>query len=284
MGLIKRAGTAVIVACAAVLTAGAPASAEVTIGQVAPSSGALETCPGGATDLVQPSVTAGGNLYSARAAGTITSWSTRSGGSSSYTLKVFRRTTDPDVFRVIGHSGPHPLTSGLKTFPANLAVSSGDLIGLNATGPGTGNTCAFSSPGDFVLTSGGNLPDGGSGNFPPGGAMDNVRLNLSATLVPTNAFSFGRITRDRRKGSAALEILVSNPGSVALAGNGLKSKRATKTVAVPGVVRFAIAVTGKWKKKLNRKGKVSVQVNATFTPIGGDPATQSIRLKLKKKK
>jgi hypothetical protein len=284
MVLIKRAGATVIFACAAVFTAAAPASAAVTIGQVAPSGGVLETCPPGATDLVQPSVTAGGNLYSVRAAGTITSWSTRSGGSGSYTLKVLRRTTDPDVFRVIGHSGPHPLTSGLKTFPANLTVSSGDLIGLNATGPGAGNTCAFSSPGDFVLTRGGNLPDGGSGNFPPGDAMGNVRLNLSATLVPTNVFSFGRITRDRRKGSAALEILVSNPGSVTLAGNGLKAKRATKTVAVPSVVRFAIAVTGKRKRKLNRKGRVSVQVNATFTPIGGDPATQSIRVKLKKKK
>lgn len=282
MGLIKRAGAAVILLCVAVLTADAPASAEVTIGQVAPSGGVLETCPTGPTDLVQPSVTAGGNLYSARAAGTITSWSTRSGGSGSYTLKVYRRTTDPDVFRVIGHSGPQPLTSGLNTFSANLTVTSGDLIGLNAGGPGN-NTCGFSSPGDFVLTSGGNLPDGGSGNFPPAGAMDNVRLNLSATLVPTNAFSLGRITRDRRKGSATLEILVSNPGSVTLAGKGLKAKRTTKTVAVQGVVRFAIAVTGKRKKKLNRKGRIAVQVNATFTPTGGDPTAQTLTVTLKKK-
>lgn len=282
MDLIKGVGAIVILACAAVLTAGAPASAELTIGQVAPSAGALETCPMGATDLVQPSVTAGGNLYSARAAGTITSWSTRSGGSGSYTLKVFRRTTDPDVFRVIGHSGPHALSAGLNSFTANLTVSSGDLIGLNARG--AGNTCAFGSPGDFVLTSGGNLADGGSGNFPPGGAMGNVRLNLSATLVPTNAFSFRRITRDRRKGTATLEILVSNPGSVTLVGNGLKAKRATKTVAVPGVVRFGIAVTGKRKKKLERTGKVSLQLDATFTPTGGDPAVQTLGIGLKKRR
>jgi hypothetical protein len=280
MGLIKRVGAIVILACTALLTAGAPASAEMTIGQIAPS-GALKTCPTGATDLVQPSVTAGGNLYSARAAGTITSWSTRSGGSGSYTLKIFRRTTDPDVFRVIGHSGPHALSSGVKTFPANLTVNSGDLIGLNASG--INNTCAFSSLGDFVLTSGGNLPDGGSGNFPPGGAMDNVRLNLSAILVPTNAFSFRRVTRDRRMGTATLEILVSNPGSVVLAGNGLKAKRTTKTVAVPGVVRFGIAVTGKRKKKLERKGMVSLQLNATFTPTGGDPLPQTLKLRLKKR-
>jgi hypothetical protein len=234
-----------------------------------------------ATDLVQPSVTAGGNLYSARAAGTITSWSTRSGGSGSYTLKVFRRTTDPDVFRVIGHSGPHALSVGLNSFTASLTVNSGDLIGLNARG--AGNTCAFSSPGDFVLPSGGNLPDGGSGNFPPGGAMGNVRLNLSATLVPTNSFSFGRITRDRRKGTATLEILVSNPGSVTLVGNGLKAKRATKTVAVPGVVRFGIAVTGKRKEMLERKGRVTLWLTAIFTPTGGDSLPQTIKLRLKKR-
>jgi hypothetical protein len=282
MDLIKGVGATVILACAAVLTADAPASAELTIGQVAPSAGLLQTCPMEATDLVQPSVTAGGNLYSARAAGTITSWSTRSGGPGSYTLKVFRRTTDPDVFRVIAHSGPHALSAGLNSFTANLTVSSGDLIGLNARG--AGNTCAFGSPGDFVLTSGGNLPDGGSGNFPPGGAMGNVRLNLSATLVPTNAFSFLRITRDRRKGTATLEILVSNPGSVTLVGNGLKAKRATKTVAVPGVVRFGIAVTGNKEKRLERKGRVSLQLYATFTPTGGDPAVQTLGIALKKRR
>jgi hypothetical protein len=285
MGLIKPAGATVILACAAVLNAGAPASAEVTIGQVAPSGGALLACDTAATDLLQPSVTAGGNLYSARAAGTITSWSIRTASAGdNYTLKIFRRTTDPDIFRVTGHSGPHsPSSAGLNTFPAQLAVSSGDLIGLNASG--MANNCRFGSIGDFVLRSvpPGSLPDGALGNFPPTSAFSDSRLNLSATLVPTNAFSVGRITRDRHKGTATLEILVSNPGAVTLAGAGLKAKRATKTVAVPGVVRFAIAVTGKRKKKLNRKGRVNLRLTTTFIPTGGDPLPQTLELKLKKR-
>ena len=283
MGLIKRAGAVVILACAAVLTAGASASAEVTIGQVAPSGGGLLDCSTGATDLVQPSVTAGGNLYSARAAGTITSWSTRAAtGGDSYTFKVFRRTTDPDVFRVIGHSGPRTLSSGLNTFSANLTVSSGDLIGMSASG--MDNNCRFGSTGDFVFARAGSLSDRSSGTFPPGSAFMNSRLNLSAILVPTNSFRFVGVSRDRRRGTATVEIDVSNPGTVTLAGKGLTAKRATKTVAVARVVSFRIAVTGKRKKKLNRKGRVLVQVNATFTPTGGDPATQSISLKLKKKR
>jgi hypothetical protein len=282
MGLIKRAAAFAILGCAPILTAGAPASAEMTIGQVAPSGGVLETCATGATDLVQPSVTVGGNLYNARAAGTITSWSTRAAtGGDSYTLKVFRRTTDPDVFRVIGHSGPHMLSSGLNTFSANLTVSSGDLVGMNARG--MGNNCRFGSTGDFVLARAGSLSDGSSGTFPPGSAFMNSRLNLSAVLIPSNAFSFGAVTRDRRKGTATVEVNVSNPGSVTLSGKGLKAKRATKPVAVPGVVRFGIAVTGKRQNQLRRKGSTILRLTATFTPTGGDPLPQTLELRLKKR-
>lgn len=289
MDLIKRAGTALTVACAAVLATASPAPAAMTIGQVAPSSGVLQSCATTPTDLLQPSVTAGGNLYSARAAGTITSWSTRSAaGAGSYTLKVFRRTTDPDVFRVIGHSGPQPLDSGVNTFSSNLPVSSGDLIGVNASG--AGNNCSFESAGDFVLASTGDVSDGGSatfcpsGSFPPCGSLDDQRLNLSATLVPTNSFSFGRITRDRRKGSATLEVLVSNPGSVTLTGKGVKAKRATKTTFLAGPIKFSVAAAGKKGRKLKRRGKTSLRLTATFTPTGGDAAAQTLALKLKKRR
>ncbi len=290
MGLIKRGGTALLAAWAVAITAAAPAPAAMTLGQVAPSAVVLQGCPDPvATDLVQPSVTSGGNLYSARAAGTITSWSTRaSAGGDSYILKVFRRTTDPDLFRVIGHSGPHSLSGGVNTFSANLAVSSGDLVGLNASG--VNNNCTFESTGDFVLASTGNVSDGGTatfcptGTFPPCGALNDQRLNLSAILQPTNAFSFARVTRDRSRGTATVEIEVSNPGSVSLTGKGVKAKRGTKMVQVAGRVSFGLALVGKRKKKLNRTGKASVRLNATFTPTDGDPATQSLTLRLKKKK
>ena len=68
-----------------------------------------------------------------------------------------------------------------------------------------------------------------------------------------------------------------------LVGNGLKAKRATKTVAVPGVVRFGIAVTGKRRRSSSAR-RVSVQLNATFTPTGGDPAVQTFRIGLKKRR
>jgi hypothetical protein len=40
---------------------------------------------------------------------------------------------------------------------------------------------------------------------------------------------------------------------------------------------------GKAKKKLNAKGKAKVTANVTYTPDGGDPNTQSKKIKLVKR-
>jgi hypothetical protein len=278
---MRRFATAAILACAAVLTgAAAPARAAVTIGQVAPG-GVSTTCMGQDldADYLQPSVTSG-NLYIAREAGTIVSWSTRAVGGSGqiYTLKVFRRTTDPDVFRVIGHSAPRTLSAGLSSYPANLQVSSGDLIGFHESG--AENACTFAQPGDSVLSRGGNLPDGSSGPFMP---RADARINLEAVLNPTNAFTIEGLSRDRRAGTATLALRLPNPGVVTLTGKGLKTKRPSKTTFVAGTVSFWIASSGKRKRKLNRTGRTVIPLTATFTPAGGDPATQTIKVKLKKR-
>ena len=39
---------------------------------------------------------------------------------------------------------------------------------------------------------------------------------------------------------------------------------------------------GKKKRKLNETGKVKLNVAVTYTPTGGDPSTQSVKVKLKK--
>jgi hypothetical protein len=92
------------------------------------------------------------------------------------------------------------------------------------------------------------------------------------------------VVRDRKNGTATIEIALSNPGTVTLSGKGLKTSRRTKSVAVASSVTFGIAASGARKKKLHRKGKISVRLAATFTPTGGDPAAQAINLTLKKKR
>src|SRR5262249_11164688 len=150
----------------------------------------------------------GGNLYSARAAGTITSWSTNSSGAgATYVFKIFRRTSDPDAFEVVAKDTQHTLTAGISSVPTSLHVESGDLIGLHEQG--SSNSCTFPLPGDGVLRATGDLDEGESAAFTP---VPNVRLNLSADLVPSNAFTITSIARHRRGGTATLTIALSNPG------------------------------------------------------------------------
>lgn len=255
------------------MAAAAPAHASVTIGQL-PTAAPSPRCTVDA-DYLQPSVT-GGNLYIARQAGTITSWSTNSFNSgATYVFKVFRRTSDPDVFQVIARSEPHSLLPGLNTVPVSIPVRSGDMIGINESG--APNSCTFVMPGDSVLSHPGDLSDGAAGEF---SAVEDVRLNLSAVLVPSNEFTLGTVTRDRRRGSASLTAYVSNPGLVTISGKGLK-RQIAKTVAVPGPVPFQIASAGSFKRRLERKGKVAVNPTVTFYPAGGDPASKSITVRLR---
>jgi hypothetical protein len=260
----------------AALALPARAAADVTIGQL-PGAPPLASCSGG-FDYLQPSVT-GGTLYVAREAGTITSWSTQASvPGATYTLKIFRRTADPDAFQVIAHSAPHTLGAGLNSVATNLAVESGDLIGFREIGPV--NSCTFPLAGDTVLRTPVDLSDGAFTTFT---SVSDVRLNLTANLVPSNGFTFAGLTRDRHRGTAILTLNVSNPGTAGLAGRGLKKPR-SKNLAVPGFVIFPISPTGKLRHRLGRTGKATLQVNATFSPAGGDPSTQTLIVRLKKRR
>jgi hypothetical protein len=255
-----------------------PSRAAVTIGQISPVPPASPDCTPSA-DYLQPSITSG-NLYIARQAGTITSWSTNSfGAGATYVFKVFRRTSDPDIFRVIAHAPPRTLSSGINRAPVNIAVRSGDMIGLNESG--APNSCTFPMPGDAVLTRSGNLSDGASGTFSP---ENDVRLNLSAVLAPSNDFILGPVARDRKLGTASVTAFVSNPGLITISGKGLKKRNASKTVAVAGPVQLHIASAGSRKRKLAKTGKVTLTPTVTFYPTGGDPAAKAFTVKLRKRK
>src|SRR3954447_1719674 len=255
----------------------APAEAAVTLGQLAPapSSADCPATPPPGVDYLQPSIT-GGNLYIARQAGTINSWSTRSSGAgATYVLKIFRRASDPDVFQVIARAPAHTLTAGINTVPVSIAVRSGDMIGINESGGA--NSCTFSQTGDAVLTRSGSLSQGASGTF---AQQSNVRLNLSAVLVPSNVFNIAAITRDRRLGTATVIVNVSNPGVLTISGNGLK-KRKARNVATAAAVQFGIATAGTKRRKLNKTGKVTLTPTIKFIPSGGDVASTTFAVKLK---
>ncbi len=259
----------------------APAMASVTIGQLAPSpSGGGTPTP----DFLQLAVTSGAS-YQAPANGTITSWSTNAvaGTGQQLTMKVYRKTADPGFFyKVVGLNGPQPLVGGkVNTFPVSIPVQTGDVLGTTGVAGASIAVLFAAAPGDSFLDH--PLPALGLGDEASFfGPNTNNRVNVSAVFQPSNTVQVGTTALNKKKGSAALNLTLPNPGSLAAAGSGVS---ATPTGAAnAGPVQLLINATGKKKKTLKSAGKVSLSVAITFTPTNGDPGTQSVNVKLKKKK
>lgn len=219
----------------------------------------------------------------------ITSWSYNATGTDPgqmMTMKVFRKVADPATYQAVGHDGPRPIAPGLNTFAADVPVQPGDVLGAGL--PVSVNTaCVFSAPGDSHLflfngNQGGNLADGASGAFD---LYPDYRVNVSAVVAPSNSFTVGAVTRNKRRGAATINCTVPNPGDLSGAGKGVRAAGAaapSKAVSA-GQAKLLIRAKGNRKRKLNSAGKVKLGVVVTYTPIGGDPSSKSVRVKLKKK-
>jgi hypothetical protein len=99
---------------------------------------------------------------------------------------------------------------------------------------------------------------------------------------PSNAIGFGKLKRLKAKGTATLAVNIPGPGTLALAGKGLRVRKA-RQVAGPGRASLLLAAKGKWKRALMRKGSVKLHAKITFVPNGGDPMTVVRKAKLVKK-
>jgi hypothetical protein len=257
-----------------------PAAASVVVGQVGTSGG---TC-GGPLDLIQTGVAAGSS-YTFSETGTVTSWSHNAfvAPSQMMAMKIFRKVSDPDIYQVVAHDGPHPISSGLfNTFPANVHVEAGDLLGLNANPAG----CVFpgTTPDTFQARSASDLANGQAAQFNPGTGS---RLDISAVLEPSNAITVGATTPNKKKGTATLDLTLPNPGDLTASGSGVQASSAggahASRAVTTGPAQLLISATGKKRKKLNQKGKVTLSVAITYTPENGAPGTQSVQVQLKKK-
>jgi hypothetical protein len=288
--LLRRFALAASLAALSLTASSSPAgAASVTIGQLAAVP--APPCTIAPVERAQPTVTSG-NSYVVPATGgvtswVLTSWSHAAGTSTGQTLtmKVYRKVADPATFQVVGHDGPRPLVGGtLNTFQASVPVRSGDVLGFYQP-TATPTACRLTAPGDtFQFLHPGTLNDGVSAPFSTS-ATDN-RLNISAVVTPTNTFSVGAITRNKKKGTATVTATVPNPGELNGSGKGVKVASAAGAVTsksvTPGKVKLTITAKGKKQKTLNETGKVKVKPTLTYTPTGGDPSTQSTKVKLKK--
>jgi hypothetical protein len=100
--------------------------------------------------------------------------------------------------------------------------------------------------------------------------------------LPSNKFSFGKLKRNKKKGTAKLTVTVPGPGGLQL-NKRKKLRAAQKNAPEAGKVKLPIKPRPKGKKRLNKHGNTTVTAKVTFTPEGGEPKTKLKRLKLKKR-
>jgi hypothetical protein len=72
-------------------------------------------------------------------------------------------------------------------------------------------------------------------------------------------------------------VSVPNEGELSASGKGVSAA----LLGPPN--RLLIRAVGKKKRKLNSIGKVKLNVAITYTPTGGSPNTQSVKVKLIKR-
>ncbi len=266
------------------------ASAAKTIGQLPPGSDPPAFSCDDPIEFLQPTVIAGPGYVVPANGALITSWSTKAIMNSGQRLKmkVWRKVGDRQIFQVVGHDGPRDLApSLLNTFPTNIPVLPGDVIGLYL--PNGGGACTFPSPGESLLYS--FSSDFGEGQSTAFSTLPspNSRLNLTASvaLQPSNEFEITKVKKKKRKGSAILTVQLPGPGELSLSGTGIKAQRAARATISKNVttsmVTLKIKAKGAKKAKLQNTGKVKVKAKVTYTPSGdlpGVPNTETKRVKL----
>jgi hypothetical protein len=205
--------------------------------------------------------------------------------------------TNPDAAGENGGTGVGG-DGGVSSAGGNAGSGGGGGGGLFGGGGGGGGNNALNSSG-----SGGG---GGSSGFVAAAVNTSIQVDTTANprvvftypgpAVPpddgtsSNEFSFGKVKRNKKRGTAKLPVEVPGPGEVELA----KTKKVKKdteqielTTAGTGqdgiVVKLTVKPRGKAKKKLNSKGKATVKANVTYTPDRGSPNTEDKKIKLVKR-
>jgi hypothetical protein len=285
MGRTRRRILAIGCFGAAMVASTAPSWAAVTVGQTGGSDvGCIMN-----DDFAQVTVSTG-NSYRVpqippATALSITAWSTlaRSGPGQRLKLKVYRQVSGL-TYTVVGQDLQSLMGGTLNTFPTNISVLPGDVLGLtNAGNADVG--CGFGPyPETNYVSPGTDAPIGGAVTFITGPGL---RLNISALVEPTNSFIFGKTKRNEKSGTATLTLKLPNPGKVTISGKGANGSSAavtgrSKSVPAAGSVKLKIKAKGKKLAKLNRTGKVKLSLKITYTPTNGSPRSQSTKVKLKK--
>ena len=142
-----------------------------------------------------------------------------------------------------------------------------DTIGrANLDGTGVDQTFIAAGGDPFGLAVDGGVP-------PPSGP--------SSCPPRPNDFSFGKLKRNLKKGSAKLSVRVPGPGVLVLAKTN-RLRPDAKQATAAGKIGLRIRAYKKAATELARRGKLKVSARVTFMPPDGAPNTKSRKVKLKR--
>ncbi len=272
----------------------------------------------GVNTPVAPFSTVPGTPSYATPNGVLTSWrfhSSADPAAGAVRLKIFRYTGTALVFKVLAESSLKTLQPDTAyDFKERIPVDQGDLLGLTASGDAeVGITVPGTPQNQLAQFGGGDIPPGATGTATI--AWPDLRPSVAATIEAdadgdgfgddtqdkcpvdrtTQAlcqFSFGRLERNKKRGTAVLPVTVPGAGTLSLSGKGVAGQHAStsraasargRAMASASTVKLVVKGKGKKKKTLNKTGKVKLKLAITYTPAGGDPSTRSMKVKLKKK-
>jgi hypothetical protein len=238
-----------------------------------------------ATNLALPASHQSGGGLTSPVNGTVTSWVARANTGNGISLQVLRQVSGI-TYSGVATSAPQSWPAEVSpTFPTSLPIQRGDTIGLlnpnqdlvYAETPGATSAAWYLAPG-------GPLADG---TTRAADAIASPREVLVRAFVePTNMVTLGALTVSGKNGTATQTVSVPNPGQLSYSGTGV-NVTGPASVAAPGDIQVTVRATGKKRKKLNKKGKVSVSIATTFTPNFGAartaPTNLTLRKELKKK-
>jgi hypothetical protein len=115
-----------------------------------------------------------------------------------------------------------------------------------------------------------------------------VELQLPPPPPPptllSNGFRLGKVTKNRKKGKARIQVILPQPSAGALTLTGAGVKRQVRAITGQATVSLPIVGKKKARRTLVKRGKRKVKFEVTYTPTGTPAATKSRTVKLVKKK
>jgi YVTN family beta-propeller protein len=97
-------------------------------------------------------------------------------------------------------------------------------------------------------------------------------------VLPSNQFKFGKLTKNRAKGTAKLQVTVPAAGTLKLTGK--KIRFVKKRAAKKGKVTLVIRPKAKAGKALKQSYRLKARIRVTFSPTGGHARSKGKALTL----